>query len=601
MKRRSVLQALGVFTSAPLWMHVSALAQSSAKKAPAPAAPKPAPKAPTRIGKLGLPDDWKFELPKQWQKDGGLLGRSGVQRRGGSMVVSGITVETAGGTLRFGSLKPVGRAVPLTPEMRKVVGSASNRLKLDALNQSYNSFKSAPRDYAGRPLVGALKRPEQIFEGKAFIPVRELLTQALEQTGPSGAAARPMLAALSEQAVLVTPAHQFLLEEGIGNRVVAYSSAGGGIQHGHIDQLAHELRKQGMRVIKLMTYFRYFKDKEDTVSPATNGQGGTLKEILDDSVGGSWHAGAFSAGFDARGRPITSKSDWPTDYGKLTEDKYVDYNAHLFAIDYQAGVRQPVPPEALAAYYRNADMWDVCAALTVPFVDKDKDPLYREYYYNPLEVFDRRSARKVANNMAKLETEDFLKHHGAFYCSEGQFTVANLGPQEYSLIKKSTFGSTALGRLIDTFNAAPGYQGKSIEERRRMPAVGWTHLQKLGPQQGGISEDQFEHLTETDRVAIYLEWIPEDVKGWQAYSTREKEGMIARPMTVATMAWSLLRRYAPREGVAGVISDDVLRAYRTGNAGVKQAVVALCGGAAPTPSRARTHSPTCRCAPRRGC
>ena len=71
------------------------------------------------------------------------------------------------------------------------------------------------------------------------------------------------------------------------------------------------------------------------------------------------------------------------------------------------------------------------------------------------------------------------------------------------------------------------------------------------------------------------------MRGWQTYGPREKEGLIARPMTVATMAWSLLRRYMPREGIANVISADVLRAYRTGNANVKKAAVALCGGSAP--------------------
>ena len=123
--------------------------------------------------------------------------------------------------------------------------------------------------------------------------------------------------------------------------------------------------------------------------------------------------------------------------------------------------------------------------------------------------------------------------------------------------------------------------------------IGWNHLKELGAEKGGISEEQFEHLEETKRTAIYLEYIPEDVRGWQTYGPREKEGLIARPMTVATMAWSLLRRYMPREGIANVISADVLRAYRTGNANVKKAAVALCGGSAPdTPEgQARARQP----------
>ena len=585
MNRRSVLRALGIISTTPLWMHVSALAQGSLKgkntppKMPTPVVTKDTPE----LVRVGLPGDWKFELPKQWKSDGGVLSKTPPKRQGSGIFVSGVKAEQTGKEFRFGSLNPLGQAVPTTPEMSKIVGTTASRLKLDALNQpDYNHFKNTPKDVTGKPLVGTYKRPEQIYESRTFIPVRRIMMAALEQSGTSAADAKPLLAALSEQAVLTTPAHQFALPEGLGNRVLVYSTEGtGGVLHTHIDQLVHELKKQHMRVIKLMTLFSWFVDKENPTAPTSYAQGGTLKEILADSVGATWHSGGYSAGFDEKGRPSTVRSDWPTDYGSLTDKTYISYNAHLVAIDYQGGVRRPVPAETLAAYYRNADLWDCAAALTVPFVDEDKDPIYREYYYNPLEGYDRRTLQRVANNMAKLNKEQFLKQHGAFYCSEGQFTVANLGPQEFSLVKRRAFGNTALGKLIDTFNAAPGYKDKSVEERRRNPIIGWEHLKTLGAEKGGISEDQFEHLEETQRTAIYLEYVPEDVRGWQTYGPREKEGLIARPMTVATMAWSLLRRYMPREGMANVISADVLRAYSTGNANVKKAAVALCGGSAP--------------------
>jgi hypothetical protein len=586
MKRRSVLQALGTLATAPLWMQLSALAQSGKSKkitSTIPAAPKtPVTKEGAELVRVGLPADWKFELPKQWKSDGGMLTKGqAAQRQGGGLVVSGVTAESKGKEVRFGSLRPLGQAVELTPEMRKVVGSASSRLKLDVLNQTYNSFRTNPQDLTRKPLVGPYKSPEQIFLGNAFVPVRRIMTAALAQVGPGGDAAKALLPALNEMVDLVTPAHVFALPEGVGNRVVAYSTQGSGIEHTHIDQLMHELRKQHMRVVKTMTLFKFFKDKENPNAPTSYSQGGTLKEILSDSVGATWHTGGYSAGYDETGKPITVKSDWPTDYGALTDTQYSEYNAHLVAIDYQGGARRPIPGETLAAYYRNADIWDCAAAITVPFVDQDKDPIYREYYYNPLEGYDRRTLQRVANNLAKLSREEFLKQHGAFYCSEGQFTVANLGPQEYSLVKKRVFGNTPLGRLIDTYNAAPGYKGKSVEERRRSPIIGWNYLKELGPEKGGINEEQFEHLDETERTAVYLEWIPEDVRGWQTYGLREKEGLIARPMTVATMAWSLLRRYMPREGVANVISADIMRAYTGGTPAVKKAVVALCGGAAP--------------------
>src|SRR5690606_32761259 len=77
---------------------------------------------------------------------------------------------------------------------------------------------------------------------------------------------------------------------------------------------------------------------------------------------------------------------------------------------------------------------------------------------------------------------------------------------------------------------------------------------------------------------------------------------IAEPMTVGTMAWMLLRRYMPREGIAKTLATDIGRAYkealmtnaqtqgnRTRGAqekhaqaqAAKKGIEAMCGGAAP--------------------
>ena len=239
MNRRSVLRALGILSTSPLWMHVSALAQGSLKGKNTP------PKVPTPVADQGFARadprrparDWKLDLPKQWKNDGGVLSRTPPKRQGSGIFVSGVKAEKSGNELRFGSLNPLGQAVPMTPEMSKVVGTTAGRLKLDALNQpAYNHFRTTPKDIAGKPLVGTYTRPEQIYESRTFIPVRRIMTAALEQVGPSGADAKPLLAALSEQVVLTTPAHQFALPEGLGNRVA-------GLQHGgHRRRSAHPHR-----------------------------------------------------------------------------------------------------------------------------------------------------------------------------------------------------------------------------------------------------------------------------------------------------------------------------------------------------------------------
>jgi hypothetical protein len=344
------------------------------------------------------------------------------------------------------------------------------------------------------------------------------------------------------------------------------------VGHKHIDQLVIELAKQNLRLIKQMVHF----DR--------HAQGGKPEDIVADAAGGSTHAGGFSAGYNVDGAPMAIKSDWPSNYGQLGNNNKT-YNAHLLAIDYSAGVEDKIPEETLRAYYRNADMWDCASAILVPFADQDPDPKYRDYMYNPLEVFDQKSARDVAASLATLDERTFLEKHGAFYCAEGQYVVANLGPQEDAdggtLLKKSRYGDTPLGRLIDKFLAAPDYAGMSAEEREKHPSIGWQYLVELGPDNGGISPVQGLILKATDRHGIALDWIPEDVKGWQAYRPKNEEALIARPMTVATLAWGLLRLYMPRDAVARAIAADIGRAYAQGDDAVKQSVRMLIGGADP--------------------
>ena len=164
--------------------------------------------------------------------------------------------------------------------------------------------------------------------------------------------------------------------------------------------------------------------------------------------------------------------------------------------------------------------------------------------------------------------------------------VANLGPQEDedggTLLKKSRYGDTAFGRLIDNFIKAPGYAGMSAEERQQHPSIGWEYLLALGPSNGGISGEQALILTATDRHGIALDWVPEEVKGWQAYRPKNEEALIARPMTVATIAWALLRLYMPRDAVARAIATDIARAYAQGRRrGQRRRSSSLIGGADP--------------------
>jgi hypothetical protein len=514
---------------------------------------------------LGLPKEWQAELPRA----------NGVGDGKRTMAVSGVSLRADTGEIDLGHLAPSAEPLELPPEVAGIVHDAKTGLNLAVINAEYNPFRDSPRDRDGKPLVGPFTDSSRLFTAKIMVPMKSVVEKAVEAKGLSAnTALKHLVTLLDDDAMFETPAHQFNVPGGIGNRVVFY---GGAIGHGHIDRLTQAFGARHMRLIKQMVHLNKGCSENDKGT-----QGGDPTSIGKDGVGGSTHVGGFSAGFDAKGEPISIKSDWPASYGHLS-DGNKDYNAHILAIDYARGTRDPIPEAALAAYKRNADMWDCCAGMLVDFASSDLDPAFTNYTYNPLEVYDQRSARAVAAALARMDPQAFLIEHGAFYCAEGQYCVANLGPQEDAeggtLLKQNRYGATSFGRLIANFAEAPGYQGLSLEERRKRPHIGWQHLKALGAENGGISNDHFVRLGDTDRLGTYLEFIPEDVKGWQAYRPTNADGLIARPMTIATMSWALLRRYLPKDAIAKALAEALTRVYTRGApAAVRKVLHTLAGG-----------------------
>jgi hypothetical protein len=575
MDRRSVLRMLAVSGVLLSSLTRKALGADAAADASLPGASAEAAQS------LGLPSDWRFIVPSQWETvDRSLQARLNSPLRDASPIdLGGIEVARSSGKIETGKLDPVGVSVELPPELAGIVTPADAALSLEVLNRDFNPFLADPRGPGGTPLIGPFTAGGELYQGKTLLPVRFIVGKMAEAGGVPAAASQPLIDALSEMVAIHTPAHQFRLGDGLGNRIVFYGDAsvnGSDIEigHAHIDQVVFELAKQNFRLIKQMVHF----DK-----PA---QGGKPEDIVADGAAGSTHAGGFTAGYND-GDPMAIKSDWPSNYGQLG-DSNKTYNAHLIAIDYSAGVEDEIPEATLKAYCRNADMWDCASAILVPFADQDPDPKFRDYMYNPLEVFDQQSARDVAAALATLDESTFFERHGAFYCAEGQYVVANLGPQEDenggTLLKKSRYGDTAFGRLIANFIAAPGYAGMSAEQREKNPQIGWEHLLELGPDNGGITPTQGLILTATDRQGVALDWIAEDIKGWQAYRPKLDEALIARPMTVATIAWALLRLYMPRDAVARAVAADIGRAYAQGDDSVKDSAKLLIGGDPSTPA-----------------
>jgi hypothetical protein len=569
MDRRRVLGVLGV--SGVLLSSLVRKALGASPEAATSASPD---QALEQSARHGLPEDWQFVTPARWDTvDESLKKRLNSVLRDSSPINLGGIEVTRSGKIETGRLDPVGLAIELPPEVAGLVSPADEALSLEVLNREYNPFLAEPRDASGKPLVGPFQAAGELYQGKTLLPVKMIVAGMVNAMSVPPTVSQPLIDALSELVVIRTPAHQHRIGGELGNRILFYGDdiVNGqeiNIGHEHIDRIVDALAARNMRLAKQMVHFNH------------QAQGGKPDDIIADGVAGATHVGGFSEGFDLEGKPMSVKSDWPSNYGQLGAGNR-DYNAHLLAIDYGAGVEDPIPEKDLKAYYYNADMWDCCAAILVPFADRDPDPQYRDYMYNPLEVYDQQSARDVAAALATLDDQKFLSEHGAFYCAEGQYVVANLGPQEDekggTLLKQSRYGDTPFGRLIANFIRAPGYAGMSAEERRKHPSIGWEYLVELGETNGGISNEQALILTATDRQGVALDFIGEDVKGWQAYRPKNKEALIARPMTVATLAWGLLRLYMPRDAVAKAIAADIARAYAQGDDSVKESVRTLLG------------------------
>lgn len=458
-------------------------------------------------------------------------------------------------------------------------------------------------------LAGAFQHPSEMFQAKTLIPVMEIFGGFIAQrSAAEQAALAPLRDALPPGALLRTPAHQFNVDGTPDNRVLFFSDAPE--DQNALDALVADLGRQHKRVV---VQWMHMSDQDLRSSP----QGGTLMDIIGGKLKfGSSHVSGFSTGahtVDAKsGKPQRSDvadgqatgtsmagtelrttritTNWG-DRSKL-DDAQSAYAVHLVAIDYQAGAHDLIPDETLAAYKRNADMWDCMAALHVKFSSDGDTFGYSTYEWNPLELHDLASARDIAWKLAN-DWDTFSEKHGSFYCAEAQYSIANLGPQEETLLKASRYGNSKLGMLIKAFGEAPAYKGKPIDWCRQHPEHGWQHLVDLGSKgQGGIKSEWLFPLlgtpggdlwsdTYSGRQTVFLEFIPEHIKGWQAYRPRNSNHLIATPMTTGMITWALMHQYMPTAGITVLLLRELLATYQAGSPAVKAGITALSGGADP--------------------
>ncbi|RDH85992.1 MAG: hypothetical protein DIZ80_00530 [endosymbiont of Galathealinum brachiosum] len=446
------------------------------------------------------------------------------------------------------ALLPSGEAIPLNAGMDSYVGSPDTIMNLGATNVDELLPDSGLKNI----------RPGELYVAKSVVNIKRLFENfapIIEQRGETdrARAMRVIANSATDKYVFQRPAHQFRINGELDNRVLFYG-ADNELENGpgltHINSLTHDI---GLPVVKVMTKFNL-------------AQGGDLLQIL-KSGGGAKHVGGFTSGW-YKGNPVAILSDWPYDYGVLGDDNRY-YNAHLLAIDYQAGTRKTIPDNVLQAYTDNYKLWDVFSGMVIPFALASNVKEYQDYSRNPLEVVDRESLNKLAEISATLDTS---RIKFTSYCAEGIWNVGNLAVNH--LIFRGRY--PAIDKLIETFQAAPAYRDMQEGERRKQPQIGWNWLYN----QGMITGDQHRSMMLTRRVATYLDWVPE-LPNWSEYEPYHAEGLIGEPFNLAQMVRMVLRTFYPREAVSKAIIDEVTQLYKTDDADLKQAIEIFLSGRSP--------------------
>ena len=448
-------------------------------------------------------------------------------------------------------LTATGSSIPLTDELAKIIKDPDTALSVKRINIDEYSSKSGEKNKTG----------SELYLSKSISNIK-LIVNGLEAYHKENRNEDKVKAVsiiskhISDKEIFIRPAHQFMINNKLGNRVIFYGGDNEfeyGPAHKNIDYLTHEIK---MPVIKVMTHFNH-------------AQGGYISDILEDTSGGMTHVGGYSASW-YNNKPTTVRSDWPADYGRLNDESRY-YNAHLLAIDYQAGTDKKIPEETLTQYHKNYKMWDALTGMIIPYTRSSKIEEFQDYKNNPLEAINIEALNNLATVAATL---DKSKINFTSYCAEGMWNVANLAVNVP--ITKNKYPE--IDKLIRNYQSAPGFKGMDHTQRTHRPEIGWLWLHE----EGLITDSTYKGILQTNRNTIYLDWVADDLVPWTIYQPQQKDGLIANPMTLGTLVRMLIRTYYPRESVTKAIINAFNTLYKKGDKTVKAAIETLLDGFSPT-------------------
>ena len=133
---------------------------------------------------LGLPSDWRFVAPRQWETVDKSLQAclSSTLRDASPLDLGGINVARSG-KIETGKLDPVGISVELPPALAGIVTPADEALSLEVLNREFNPFLADPRGPDGNPLLGPFIAGGELYQGKTLLTVRFIVAKMAEAGG----------------------------------------------------------------------------------------------------------------------------------------------------------------------------------------------------------------------------------------------------------------------------------------------------------------------------------------------------------------------------------------------------------------------------------
>ena len=361
---------------------------------------------------LGLPSDWRFVAPTEWNTvDATIAARLNPALRDNSPIeLGGIRVMRSSGKIETGQLDPVGQSVEIPAALAGIVTPADEALSLEA---SIAILIVPGRSARARraPLLGPLPSGGALYEGKTFCRCALIVAKMAESAAVPPTAIKPLIDALSELVPIRTPAHQFRWG---GASAIAWcsmarprSTARGRYRPRPYRPGGDRARQAESQAIRRWTF-------RPPARAAAGGHRGRRR-------GRSDPCRRLLAGFNVDGSRWPSKATGRAITGTWQQQQ--DLHAHLIAIDYSAGVEDEIRGHSQGLLSQRRYVGLRVRHPRAVRRSGSRSQISR-LHVTTARRFRPTVGARCSGGARTLDEHTFFEKHGAFYCAEGQYVVA---------------------------------------------------------------------------------------------------------------------------------------------------------------------------------